>query len=91
MGRRSKALEQADRLIGKNIRLQRLIKEMSRAAIAGAIGVSEQQVQKYESGVDRVSASRLFHIAQVLVVPIGTFFDGVARIVEVISLEQTRE
>lgn len=75
MGRRSRTLEQADKLIGKNIRLHRLIKEMSRAALAGAIGISEQQVQKYESGVDRVSASRLFQISRVLGVPVGAFFE----------------
>jgi transcriptional regulator with XRE-family HTH domain len=80
MGRRTSALEAADKLIGKNIRLQRLIKEMSRAAVASAIGVSEQQLQKYESGANRVSAGRLFHISRVLEVPVSAFFDGLDAI-----------
>jgi transcriptional regulator with XRE-family HTH domain len=76
MGRRTAALEQADRLIGKAIRLQRLMRDMSRAKLASAIGVSEQQLQKYEAGVNRVSASRLFQISRVLGVSISAFFDG---------------
>lgn len=65
-----------DRVIGKNIRLQRSAKQVSQAALAGTLGITAQQVQKYETGADRVSASRLFHISQVLRVPISRFFDG---------------
>jgi len=48
---------------------------MSQANLGEALGLTFQQVQKYESGANRVSASRLFDIARVLDVPIGFFFD----------------
>ena len=76
MGKSTSALEETDELIGRNIRLQRLIKGVSRAVLAAEISVSAQQLRKYETGENRVSASRLFHISQVLGVSIGAFFDG---------------
>ena len=67
-------LDFVDALIGRNIRLYRAMKNVSQAALAGAIGVTAQQVQKYESGRSRVSASGLFRVATALGVPVNRFF-----------------
>jgi transcriptional regulator with XRE-family HTH domain len=65
-----------DELVGRNIHLLRLSRKMSQTDLANNIGVTFQQVQKYESGANRVSASRLFKIAAVLAVPVNALFDG---------------
>ncbi|MBZ6074904.1 helix-turn-helix domain-containing protein [Microvirga puerhi] len=65
----------ADRRIGERIRLQRLARDMSQQALAEALGITFQQIQKYERGTNRVSASRLQEIARVLQVPVMFFFD----------------
>src|SRR5436305_4165111 len=61
--------------VGKRIKLRRTLLHISQEQLAGDIGVSFQQVQKYESGHNRVSASRLFDISRVLSCPVGFFFD----------------
>lgn len=63
-----------DRLIGRNIRFHRLRKELSQAKLAAMVGVTFQQLQKYERGANRISASRLFSLARILGVPIAAFF-----------------
>lgn len=60
--------------VGKLIRARRRAIGMSQHDLAPLIGVSFQQVQKYEIGSNRVSASKLFAIAQALGVPVGSFF-----------------
>jgi transcriptional regulator with XRE-family HTH domain len=65
-----------DVAVGNRIRVQRLLSDMSQSALGDAIGVTFQQVQKYEKGANRVGASRLTQIAKALRVPIRTFFDG---------------
>ena len=65
-----------DQLVGQNIRICRLQKGMSQTELGQRIGVTFQQVQKYEKGMNRVGAGRLTKIARVLNVPIGSFFDG---------------
>ena len=65
-----------DVAVGNRIRVQRLLSDMSQTALGEAIGVTFQQVQKYEKGANRVGASRLTQIAKALRVPIKTFFDG---------------
>jgi len=60
--------------MGKRIRLRRVEQRISQAELGQKLGVSFQQVQKYEKGVNRVGAGRLTKIAKVLGVPIGTFF-----------------
>ena len=76
MRKRSAALEKVDEAIGRNIRLQRFAKQMSQAELANSLGISAQQLQKYETGADRVSASRLFHASRLLRVSVLRFFDG---------------
>jgi transcriptional regulator with XRE-family HTH domain len=60
--------------VGKRIRLRRLFLGMNQADLAAMLGLTFQQVQKYEHGVNRVSASRLLAIANALAVPISFFF-----------------
>jgi transcriptional regulator with XRE-family HTH domain len=70
-------METVDTLVGQRIRAKRLSASMSQAELGRAIGVRFQQVQKYESGVNRVSASRLWAIAEVLDVHVSHFFEGI--------------
>jgi transcriptional regulator with XRE-family HTH domain len=59
--------------------MRRKMLDMSQQALGNALGLTFQQIQKYESGANRIGASRLQHIAQVLAVPIGYFFEGVTH------------
>jgi transcriptional regulator with XRE-family HTH domain len=56
--------------------MRRLMLDMSQTTLGEAIGVSFQQVQKYENGMNRIGASRLLQIAAILQVPAAVFFDG---------------
>jgi transcriptional regulator with XRE-family HTH domain len=60
--------------VGQRIRIQRMATGLSQTTLADQLGVTFQQVQKYEKGVNRVGAGRLTKIAKVLGVPIGIFF-----------------
>src|ERR1700738_5122834 len=62
--------------VGHRIRIERLARGLSQTALANQLGVTFQQVQKYEKGVNRVGAGRLARIAEVLGVPISFFFEG---------------
>lgn len=64
-----------DEFVGRRVRVRRVLLGMSQLELAAAIGVSFQQVQKYECGVNRIGASRLFRLSEVLRVPIGYFFE----------------
>ena len=61
--------------VGARIRLRRTLLGMSQERLGEALGLTFQQVQKYERGVNRVGASRLFDLSRVLDVPISFFFD----------------
>ena len=63
--------------VGKRIRHQRWMVGMTQQQLAEKVGIKFQQVQKYETGMNRVSASRLWDIAETLGVSIGFFFEGV--------------
>ena len=64
-----------DAHVGSRVRLRRTLLGMSQEKLGDALGLTFQQVQKYERGVNRIGASRLFDLARVLDVPIGFFFD----------------
>ncbi len=64
--------------VGQRIRLRRNLVGMTQEQLASAVGVTFQQVQKYERGFNRVSASRLYDIGHVLSVPISFFFQDVS-------------
>ena len=74
----TKSPSASDRRIGRHIRLQRVASGMSQHRLAEALGLTFQQVQKYEKGTNRVSASRLEEIAGVLKVPVAFFYDDAA-------------
>ncbi|HEX9570356.1 MAG TPA: helix-turn-helix transcriptional regulator [Rhodospirillales bacterium] len=65
-----------DRYVGTRIRERRVMLGLSQQQMAELIGVTYQQAHKYERGINRISAGRLFEIAQVLGVPVDYFFDG---------------
>jgi len=64
--------------VGARIRLRRRMQGVSQEKLAEALGLTFQQVQKYERGANRVSASKLYEIASALHSPISYFFDGLA-------------
>jgi transcriptional regulator with XRE-family HTH domain len=64
-----------DIAVGQRIRVERLARRMSQTELADKIGVSFQQVQKYEKGLNRVGAGRLTRIAEVLGIPVRSFFE----------------
>ena len=78
--------------VGERVRITRLAARLSQTALADAVGVSFQQVQKYEKGTNRISASRLFQFAEILGVDVAHFFHGVkARSSGGPALEITRQ
>jgi transcriptional regulator with XRE-family HTH domain len=66
--------------VGTRIRLRRTLVGMSQERLGEALGLTFQQVQKYERGVNRVGASRLFDLSRVLDVPIAFFFDDMPEV-----------
>lgn len=65
-----------DKYVGSRVRMRRLMLEMSQGKLGEKLGLTLQQVQKYEKGTNRIGASRLQHISQILKVPVSFFFDG---------------
>lgn len=65
--------------VGAKVRERRVMLGMSQTSLATKIGLTFQQVQKYERGANRVSASMMWRMAEVLDVPISYFFDGLER------------
>ncbi len=61
--------------VGARVRVRRMLLGMSQTTLGEAIGITFQQMQKYENGANRISASRLFDLSRVLDVPIQFFFD----------------
>ena len=67
---------QVDAIVGRNIRLHRVAAGMSQQQLGRKVGVSFQQIQKYEKGINRLGAGRLMQIAQIFGVQIAVLFDG---------------
>lgn len=65
--------------VGKRIRQRRWMVGMTQQQLGDKVGIKFQQIQKYETGMNRVSASRLWDIAAALDVPVNFFFDGIAE------------
>jgi transcriptional regulator with XRE-family HTH domain len=68
----------ADRHVGNRIRERRVMLGLSQQQLAVMVGVTYQQAHKYERGLNRISAGRLYEIAQVLAVPVSWFFEGLS-------------
>jgi transcriptional regulator with XRE-family HTH domain len=71
-----KTPDPTDSHVGSRTRMRRMMLGMSQAKLADALGLTFQQIQKYEKGKNRISASRLQQAAYILQVPISFFFDG---------------
>lgn len=65
--------------VGKRVRHRRWMVGMTQQQLAEHVGIKFQQIQKYETGMNRVSASRLWDIADALEVPVSFFFEGLER------------
>ena len=66
-----------DGQVGNRVRIRRMLIGMSQEKLGDLLGLTFQQVQKYEKGINRIGAGRLFEIARILDVPIDFFYDGV--------------
>ncbi|MGR0183970.1 helix-turn-helix domain-containing protein [Azospirillum aestuarii] len=76
-GREKKeGLNEVDVFVGQRLRELRMLAGLSQSDVASALGLTFQQLQKYERGFNRVSASRLFKLAQFFRVPVSVFFEG---------------
>jgi transcriptional regulator with XRE-family HTH domain len=65
-----------DKHVGSRVRMRRMMLGMSQEKLGDVLGLSFQQLQKYEKGMNRISASRLQHLSQILQVPVAFFFEG---------------
>jgi transcriptional regulator with XRE-family HTH domain len=65
-----------DKYVGSRVRMRRIMLSMSQEKLGDGLGLTFQQVQKYEKGTNRIGASRLQHISNLLQVPVSFFFDG---------------
>src|SRR6202795_266502 len=71
-----KAPNPTDKHVGARVRMRRMMLSMSQEKLGDALSLTFQQVQKYEKGANRIGASRLQQIANILQVPVSFFFDG---------------
>ena len=72
----TKAPNPVDKYVGSRVRMRRIMLGMSKEKLGEALGLTFQQIQKYEKGTNRVGASRLQQISEVLQVPVSFLFDG---------------
>ncbi len=72
----SKSTNPIEKHVGNRVRMRRLMLHVSQTRLGDALGITFQQVQKYENGKNRVSASRLQQISDILKVPPSFFFEG---------------
>jgi transcriptional regulator with XRE-family HTH domain len=79
MKRTGNRTHEIDRFVGGRIRERRIMLGLTQQQLADLIGVTYQQAHKYERGINRVSAGRLFEIASCLSVPVTFFFEGLAE------------
>ena len=71
-----KAPNPTDKHVGSRVRMRRMMLSMSQEKLGDALGLTFQQVQKYEKGTNRIGASRLQQISHILQVPVAFFFEG---------------
>ena len=72
----SKAPNPVDKYVGSRVRMRRIMLGMSQEKLGEALGLTFQQVQKYEKGTNRVGASRIQQISEILQVPVSFLFEG---------------
>jgi transcriptional regulator with XRE-family HTH domain len=76
--RSSRRANPIDVHVGGRVRLRRMLLGMSQEKLGEHLGLTFQQIQKYEKGINRIGASRLFDLAQVLAVPVQFFYEELA-------------
>jgi transcriptional regulator with XRE-family HTH domain len=72
----NKSASKTDKLVGRNIRIHRLVRGLTQAGLGKSLGVTFQQIQKYERGANRVGSGRLYQIAAIFEAPITAFYEG---------------
>ncbi|PKA45285.1 helix-turn-helix domain-containing protein (plasmid) [Rhizobium sullae] len=77
---KAKSPNAIDVYVGGRVRLRRKVLGLSQGSLAEALGITFQQIQKYEKGANRIGASRLQRIAEILCVPVGFFFENDAAV-----------
>jgi transcriptional regulator with XRE-family HTH domain len=75
-----KAPNPTDKHVGSRVRMRRMMLGMSQEKLGDALGLTFQQVQKYEKGTNRIGASRLQQISHILQVPVAFFFEGAPNV-----------
>jgi transcriptional regulator with XRE-family HTH domain len=75
-----KAPNPIDKHVGSRVRMRRMMLGMSQAKLGDGLGITFQQVQKYEKGTNRMGASRLQHISHILQIPVPFFFEGAPQL-----------
>ncbi len=75
-----KAPNPIDKHVGSRVRMRRMMMSMSQEKLGDALGLTFQQVQKYEKGTNRIGASRLQQISHILQVPVSFFFEGAPHV-----------
>jgi transcriptional regulator with XRE-family HTH domain len=76
----TKSPNPVDRHVGSRVRMRRMLVGMSQEKLGEALGITFQQIQKYEKGTNRIGASRLHQIAKVLSVPVEFFYEGAPQV-----------
>lgn len=76
----AKAADDIDAHIGSRVRLRRMTVSVSQESLGEALGVTFQQIQKYEKGLNRIGAGRLYRIARILDVPVAYFYEGLPEL-----------
>ncbi len=77
--------QEVDIHVGKRLRQRRTMLGLSQEALAKAVGITFQQVQKYEKGANAMSASRLYEFARFMRIPVAHFFEGLDQQIEAAS------
>jgi transcriptional regulator with XRE-family HTH domain len=86
-----KAPNPIDKHVGSRVRMRRMMLGMSQEKLGDALALTFQQVQKYEKGTNRIGASRLQQISQILQVPVAFFFEGAPVLAEAAAAEGLQE
>jgi len=73
-------INEVDLYVGTRLRLKRSLVGLTQDKLAQALGITAQQVQKYENGVNRMGASRLLQVSQILKAPVQYFFEGLEEL-----------
>lgn len=79
-GMHKKSASPVDKHVGSRVRMRRVMLGMSQEKLGEALGLTFQQVQKYEKGTNRIGASRLLHIATILNVTVEYFYEGLPEL-----------